>query len=345
MIVFLFAAVAMTLLAVALVVVPLFREKSAPAPVAAVLAALAIPAAVTLLYAAVSSYPWSLTAGRNDGAGTEQSAAADSPEISALKERVQKTPDDAAGWVSLGDAYLAQERFADARDAYREAIPLSGENRDDLLLAFAEASILLDRQALMGEAGQIIDQVLSRKPMNPKALWYGGMAALGRGDTATAMSRWRKLLELSPPTQVRQIIEQQLASLEGGAPGVAGDAPRESSGTRIPVRVAVKPELAGRIKAGAALFLIARAPGAAGPPLAVVRRNSASLPLDLEISDADSMVPGRSLAGLAQVKLTARIANDGQPLAAPGDVFGEALWSPGSGSGAPLQILMDQIVQ
>jgi cytochrome c-type biogenesis protein CcmH len=341
---FLFAAVAMTLTAVALVVVPLFREKSAPAPIAAVLSALAIPAAVTLMYAAVSSYPWSVAVRGSAGAVTAQSAVADTPEISALKERVRKSPDDAAGWISLGDGYMGQERFADAREAYREAIHLSGENRDDLRLAYAESSVLQDRQALMGEAGKIVDEVLSRNPMNPKALWYGGMAALGRGDTAAAKSRWSKLLELSPPPQVRQVIEQQLASLGGGAPGGA-DAPRAPSGTTIPVRVAVKPELAGRIKAGASLFLIARAPGAAGPPLAVVRRNSASLPLELEISDADSMVPGRSLAGLAEVKLTARIANDGQALAAPGDVFGDALWSPGSPSGDPLQILMDQIVQ
>ena len=339
MIAFLTAAAAMTLVAVVLVVVPLFRERSAPAPVAAIMTALAFPAAVALLYAAITSYPWSAAP------GTAASEIADSPEISALKERVKQAPEVAAGWVNLGDGYLAQERFRDARDSYREAIRLSSQTGDDLRLAFAEASILADRQAVMGEAGQIIDEILSRNPLNPKALWYGGMAALGRGDIATARSRWSKLLELTPPPRIREIIEQQLAGLnDSPRPGMA-DAPLAASGMSIPVRVTVKPELAGRIEAGAALFLIARAPGGAGPPLAVVRRDSATLPLDLEISDADSMVPGRTIVGLPVVKLTARIANDGEALAAPGDVFGEATWSPGSGGIAPLQITMDQIVQ
>ena len=269
-------------------------------------------------------------------------APADTAAINALKTRVQNLPDDAGGWVDLGEAYIGEGRFAEARDAYREAVRLSRGGNDEYRLAFAEASILADRESLMGEAGKIIEEILAVEPANAKALWYGGMAALGRGDTATARSRWSKLLELSPPPQVRQILEQQLASLGGGSAAPVAT-PSASSGTRIPVHVSVKPEIAGRIQPRAALFLIARAPGGAGPPLAVVRRDGVKLPLDLEISDADSMVPGRSMAGLAQVQITARMANDGEALAAPGDVFGEVLWSPGAGS-APLQILMDKIV-
>jgi cytochrome c-type biogenesis protein CcmH len=328
---FLFGAVALTLAAVGLVVVPLFRQQS-PAPVAAVTTALAIPAAVMLLYATISTYPWGVD-------GTSVTATA-----TALKERLANAPEDAGGWVSLGDEYITQERFAEARDAYHEAIRL-GETSDGTRLAFAEAAILADRQALAGEAGRIMDEVLSRDPENRKALWYGGMAALARGDAAGARARWSQLLELSPPPQVRQIIEEQLADMDAPVTGGPRPAQPAASTMTIPVRVTVKPDLAARIRPGAALFLIARTPGGTGPPLAVVRRESARLPLEVEISDADSMVPGRSMAGLDEVRLTARMANDGEALAAPGDVFGETLWKRAGAAGMRLEILMDQVVE
>jgi cytochrome c-type biogenesis protein CcmH len=337
---FLFAAVVLTAIAVTLVVVPLIRGPAERAPVAGIVAALAIPAAVTLLYAGISSYPWSAVSARS----VATVAAGDSPDIVALKGQIARQPGDATAWIRLGEAYLSEERFGDAREAYRQALHAGAENDDKLRLAFAEASILADQNAVVGEAGRIVDDVLSRDPGNPKALWYGGMAALGRGDTATASLRWSKLLELSPPPRIRQILEQQLAGLNAGPQAASSAATGSGDSTRIPVRISIKPELAPRIQPGAALFLIARAPGAAGPPLAVVRRKAASLPLDLEISDADSMVPGRTMGGLPEVKLTARLANDGEALPAPGDVFGEATWRPGSGGG-PLQITMDQVVR
>lgn len=343
MIPFLFAAVAMTLAAVALVVVPLFREESSPAPVAAVMTALAIPVAVMLLYASLSSYPW--VAGSGAGAGARP-AAADTAEISALKRQLARTPDDAEGWVSLGNSYVAAERFAEARDAYQQAMK-TGASSDEVRLAYAEASILDDRNALAGEAGRIVEDVLSRHPDSPKVLWYGGMAALARGDAAAARARWGKLLELSPPPAVRHVIEEQLAAAGASPPQGVGrqEAPAAAGATKIAVHVTVEPGLASRIRPGATLFLFARAPGGAGPPLAVVRRERPTLPIDLEISDADSMVPGRTMAGLPEVQLTARMANDGQALATAGDVFGEALWKGEASPAGPVHIRLDHVVQ
>lgn len=338
---FLVFAVIMTLSAVAVIVIPLFREKSGGSPVAAVVSALVIPAVVALLYVAVSNYPWSTPgiAATPPAGPRAADATADTAEITALKDAVAQAPQDVARWVNLGDGYMAQERFSDARDAYRQAISLSRGGDDALRLAMAEASILADRNTLLGEAGQIIEDVLGRDPFNPKALWYGGMAALGRGDAQTAKAHWTKLLTLSPPPRVRQVIEQQLALL-GASPGAAAAPPSE---VRIPVTISMKAELAQRVKPGAALFLIARETAGEGPPLAVVRRTSPTFPLDLEISDADSMVPGRHLGGRSEIQLIARLANDGEALPASGDVFGEVVWRPAATQAGRLAILMNQV--
>jgi cytochrome c-type biogenesis protein CcmH len=258
---------------------------------------------------------------------------------------VEAAPGKVQAWLALADGYLAMERFAEARDALARAMEQDGGKTDDVRLAFAEASILADRNALAGDAGRIIDEVLVRDPTNAKALWYGGMAALSRGDAGTARARWSALLELSPPAQVREVIEQQIAALDAGTGGENAGPAAAAGNTVIPVRVLVAPAIAPQVRDGAALFVIARAPGDSGPPLAVVRRQPAKLPVELQIGDADGMMPGRSLAELGEVALTARIANGGEPVASSGDVFGAAVWQRAAGDGEPVEILIDQVVE
>ncbi len=185
------------------------------------------------------------------------------------------------------------------------------------------------------------------EPNNPKALWYGGLAALARGDDATVQDRWQRLLALSPPERVRTVIEDQLAVL-GGVDAAANmpavETPR-AAGPEIEVTVSIAEALAPQVAAGASLFLVARDANAGGPPVAVVRQRATELPVTLRISDANVMVPGRSLNELDEIRLVARVANGGDALAKPGDIFGEALLSsPISGVG-PVSIVMDQVVQ
>ncbi len=310
---FLAWSIVATLVAIACIAVPLMRRKDGRAPIAALVAALSLPAAVVLGYVTVSDYPWS-------------------------------PPRDVNGWASMGDAYLAQGHFAEARDAYRQAMNLGDAGDDDIIMAYVEAAVLADSSAIQGDPGNLIDEVLKRNPRQAKALWYGGIRSLGHGDVETAKTRWRQLLELSPPPEVRRILEQQLAALD--APTAPDSNAQNQAGEgAISVRVRIAPELAGKVTPGATLFLIARAPGAGGPPLAVVRRSPAELPLELAISDADRMAPGESLAALAEIRLTARLTNSGDAKAAIGDVFGETTWRSGAPSGQPTDILIDKLVQ
>jgi cytochrome c-type biogenesis protein CcmH len=333
---FLLGAVALTVAAVAVVVVPLLRAgEEGASPAAAVGTALLIPVVALLAYVAASSYPWS-----EPPPDVAAPAAADGPALRALKDAVAREPGRFQSWSRLAEGLLVAERFPEAQLAFRRALELQGRQDTALLLAYAEAAVLADRNALGGEAGRLIEQVLVREPGNPKALWYGGMAAIGRGESEQAVTRWRSLLALSPPPAVQAVIEQQLA--RPGAPGPpagAGQAGVANAG--IVLRVSLAAQYAARAsRAGAAVFVFAREPGGAGPPLAAVRRAASELPLVVTLTDADSMVPGRSLAGHAELAITARLAADGEALPASGDVVGEASWR--AGSAGELAIVMDR---
>lgn len=371
MIGFIALAILVTLCAVALVVVPLFRNAESPAPVAAVIAALAIPAAALLLYATLTSYPWMAGA---PGRGTPPSGpmasqgpmdgapAANAPDFVALRQNADQHPDDINAWLALGEGYVEADRFADAKTSYGRALQLQADN-SDAQLGLAEAQILEDRSSISGESGKMVESVLRRDPINPKALWYAGMVALSRGDNAAARFRWGQLLKLDPPAQVRHVIEQQLKMLDSGQPGglaapataaSANPAPAPPAGATaarpaagassgLSIRVSLDGALKSRLPAGAPLFVFARDPDRPGPPVAVVKRSASELPATIELTDANMMVPGQTLSSLRQVKLTARISGGGGPIAAPGDLYGEWLWTADQAS-RPIEIVINQIV-
>jgi hypothetical protein len=56
---------------------------------------------------------------------------------------------------------------------------------------------------------------------------------------------------------------------------------------------------------------------------------SAAIGTQIHLSAADSMLPGRVLTKGRRVSITARVSFSGQPLPAPGDLYGELTYDVG----------------
>jgi len=330
-------------LALAAVLWPLLRnERTGVTTASMVTVAIGLPLAIVLIYQLVGGWQPDF---RVPEAEPPMAAAPESVEsaMQKLEARLQEQPDDLEGWLLLGRSYVSLERFPEALEAYRQAYRLSAGTDPQAALGYGEAMILVDRNALVGEAGPLFEQVLKAQPMDPRALWYGGLAAAARGDADTAITRWQTLLGLELPDRMRQIVQQQLASM--GAPAPQAETRVAATGPiSIVVEVEISPELAGRLEGTPTLFVIARNPGRPGPPLAVVRREGANLPLSLTMDDRNVMLPGATLASSEELAFTARLAVGGEAMAKAGDLYGEARLRPGSGSN-PLSIIIDSIVE
>jgi cytochrome c-type biogenesis protein CcmH len=335
---FIIIAVVLSAGATALLVRPLLSGGSG-SPWAAVAVALGLPCAVLLGYMTASNHGWDQAAGATGPApppGTMEEA------LAALESRLQVEPGDIDGWLLLGSAYTSLGRFDDAGLAYQRALQLSGGQDIDAKLGLAEALLLLDPDQGAAQAARLIDEALAVQPQNPKGLWYAGLLARSRGDLPEAIRRWETLLALGPPEQVRGVLERELAGLRGG---VAAASPGVAAGPRLGVRVSIDPALSGRVAPGAALFVFVRESGSdAGPPLAAVRRDAGGLPAEIWVSNADVMLPGRSLNGLGSAQLVARVANGGDATARAGDLFGEASWAPAE-AGEPVQLVINQVYE
>lgn len=251
-------------------------------------------------------------------------SVAEAPDIDAmvnsLAARLAENPDDLSGWKMLGRSYFNLRNFPGAIDAFQKAVELEGAQDGQTLTDLGEAVLYDDQSSMGGRAGQLFENALVLSPNNPKALFYGGMAAIQRGDKYLGAERWEALLATSPPPNVQEVLRQQIAELRGENP--APVYPEAAEG--ISVSVALGDAAMAANLPDSTVFLIARDPAQPSPPIAAVRIRLAELPTEISIGDADAMIPGRVPSGFDRLEIIARVSLAGQPIAASGDWYGDA---------------------
>jgi cytochrome c-type biogenesis protein CcmH len=327
---FVIVAALMVTAGVAVLAWPLLKSRGepdagrrfAPGPSFA-LAAVAVIGLVLALYPSASNWHWHDV----DEAAASRAAATD-PALERLEDRLRESPADVDGWLVLGRAYSSRHRYYRAADSFERALDLTGGENVEAMLGLGESLALADQSALAGRAGQLLDRAATLEPANPRALWWGGAAAYQRNDLAAARDRWQKFLATNPPPDIAQILKVKIAEIDQqlGPAGAAPVAAAGAGGARVRVRIDLAKELQS---AQGMLFVLARHPGEAGPPLAVKRLPLGAWPIDVELSAADSMMPGRALSANDDVQVIARISRSGTAAPSPGDSYGEVRYHVG----------------
>jgi cytochrome c-type biogenesis protein CcmH len=316
-----------------LLLVPILRYRSRAgtwSPVGLVAAVLVVPAALAL-YFHVSDWDPEYAAEL-----TRNNAIVDE-----LARRLESTPNDARGLQLLANSYASLQRWPDARAAYERLWALTPQPDDELKLAYAESLLRTDPASLTGEGGRLIEEVLASNPDNPLALWFGGFVAIERARPDVARTRWTRLLAFNPDPEFAATLRARLDELDAATQDEQAPAP---IGPEIKVTVTLgEGRTLSALGPNAQLFIIARAPGEEGPPIAVIRRPPTAVPGEFSLSDANSMIAGRSISAYPEITVIARLSRTGQPTAQPGDWEAQALVRPNGG--AAVALVIDQVVQ
>jgi cytochrome c-type biogenesis protein CcmH len=273
--------------------------------------------------------------------------------VTSLAARLETNPEDLAGWKMLGRSYIELRRLPEAIAAFERAVEIESGKDAQTLTDLGEAIFLNDQSTINGRAGQLFETALSLAPANPKALFYGGMVAINRGDPALGADRWEALLASSPPKNVEGILRQRIAELRGElppmpqastAPAQAPDDSGAATGSEgvLTLNVELSADAASAVSPQATVFVIARDPAQPSPPIAAVRRRASELPTVVTLSDSDAMIPGRVPSAFAELEIIARVSMSGSPIASSGDWFGERTFR--NGSTGTLSIRIDQQV-
>jgi cytochrome c-type biogenesis protein CcmH len=340
---FLIVAALMAAVAAAIVAVPLLRDKRSR--IIGAVAACLVAGAAAGLYPLWSNWDWH--------APPVVAQSMPAPDVLAmvakLEQHMRDDPNDLAGWLMLGRSYLTLQRMDDAVNAYDRAHRLDG-NSVEAALDLGEAISLRAGGQVSPEASKLFEDALTLEPNNPKALLYGGFAAATRGDRALARSRWQALKDLHPPPQIEQMLDARIASL--GAPEESGTnaspagtsaSPKGSAAAQVTVNIRIAPALKSRVKPETPLFVFAREPDSRGPPLAAKRLTSEAIGTQVQLSAADSMLPGRVLVAGQRVSITARVSFSGRPIPSAGDLYGELSYDVGH-DGA-LDLVIDRVAE
>jgi cytochrome c-type biogenesis protein CcmH len=300
-----------------------------PARRAAWTVAVALPVCAALLYLYLGN-PAALTAPKR--------GAPEAPSITAeqfrdmtekLASRLEKQPNDPVGWMMLGRAYKALERYTDAVHALQQAEKLEPRNAD-ILVEYAEALALERGRTLEGEPTRLLERALQIAPDNEKALTLAGAAAFGRNDYAGAVRYWQRLVaKLPADSELARALSTGIAEAKarsaGGTPAAPSTAQREGGASKtVRGTVRLSPALATRVSPEDTLFVFARAAEGPKMPLAVLKRQVKDLPLAFELSDSMAMTPGLELSSFPRVVVGARISKSGSALAQAGDLQGQS---------------------
>jgi len=341
---FLVVAAFMAAIAATVVALPLLRDKHSR--VLGVLVTVLVVGAAAGLYPLWSNWDWH---------APDQSAGPAGPDVAAmvakLEQRLREQPNDVAGWLMLGRSYLALQRLDDAVAAYDHAHRLDGKSAD-AAMGLGEAMSVRAGGEITPPAADMFEAALTLAPTNPKALLYAGFAAAVRGDRALARTRWQALKLMNPPPQIQALLDQRIAEL-GPADAPAAGTSTSPAGTtssagdlgaaQVTVTISIAPNLKSRLKADTPLFVFAREPGSQGPPLAAKRLTSAAIGSQVQLSPADSMLPGRVLVSGRRVSVTARVSFSGQPIPAAGDLYGELSYD--VGHDGVLNLVIDRVAE
>ncbi|NNM00658.1 MAG: tetratricopeptide repeat protein, partial [Gammaproteobacteria bacterium] len=302
-----------------------FRRSGVRMGVAPLLILACVPLVAGALYWQQRQPTWELLTSLPDGGRQQPDETAREVDelIAALAERLRQEPDSIEGWVLLGRSYMQTGRMPEAAAAFTQAYERTPNPPLSLKVELAETLALSEPASLNGLAGTLIEEVLSEDPDNRSALFFGGLKAMGAENAELARSRWERLLELNPPESIATIIRGRLAQLGGEIeipgttrPAVDGVQPKLSIDVRL--GAAISPET---VASKSALFVIARSPEG-GPPVAVKRLPVSAIPGKLQLDNSNTMLPGRKLGDFPELDVVVRLSVTGQPIAAPGDIFG-----------------------
>lgn len=262
--------------------------------------------------------------------------------VAKLQARLASTPEDAEGWAMLGRSYSMLQRHAEAADAYGKANALTqAQPQPDWLVAEGEARGFADPRRRLEPQRALFERALQLAPEHPKALWYGGAAALQAGDDATALARWSALRRQQLPAEITALLDQELPQLAARSGQTWTPPPAAGAGVALTVRVSLAESLRTQLKPGMRLLVFAKAENGPPMPLAVQRVADPQLPLTVTLDDSMAMLPNMKLSQFERWTITARLTSGAGAEALSGDLEGRHA-AGRADVAAPMELVIDQ---
>jgi cytochrome c-type biogenesis protein CcmH len=250
--------------------------------------------------------------------------------IAQLEQSLKDNPSNLDGWLLLGRSHMEMGNYEPALAAFKKAREISPDN-PDIKSEQAEAMLRASgKREFSPEALALLEEAAKTDPNNQRALFFLGMHYLQQGDGPKAENYLQLLLPKLDPEAAKALQAQiDIAREQQGKPSfktdVASNQNADSSAPSVNVSIDIAPDLIGKIKPNAVLFVFAKIPDGAGPPVAAKRIAINGFPINISLSDSDSLMPTAKFSSQKKVQIIARLSHNGIANAQTGDIEAEAV--------------------
>ncbi len=262
--------------------------------------------------------------------GSDDVPGVDAQDLEQLTQRLMThlatNTNDALGWSTLGQLFIAQQRYAEAAGAYKKVRELQGDSAE-YLVREADARAMANDGVLQGQPEALILAALEIEPDNTGGLWLAGLAAGERGEVEAAMEYWQRAEQTTDNeqmlNQLRQLIEAGTAELARVDQSVSSKSDQTEAPV-VKVQVSIESSILSEIDPDDTVFIIARAFNGPPAPLAAVKKQVKDLPISLQLDDSLAMLPNLNISSFEQVLIIARVSLSGTAQSQSGDFFGKS---------------------
>jgi cytochrome c-type biogenesis protein CcmI len=268
-------------------------------------------------------------------------SSADSIGVSELREvaLVLRTtlidnPTDDRRWHMLGRVFMALQRPDLAGEALKKSLSINQSDLD-AMMTYSQVLITLGDEFSLVEAKDWLLRVINEKPESQQAWGLLAVAATSLGDSELAKRCWQMLANIIDPNDPSYaLVQRQLQDAQ---------AEDNTAKTGFSISVDLSDDLREKLPSEAFLFVFAQDNKSnVKMPAAVVKMPLTQFPLNVELSEANAMIPSYNLTQLEQVKLIARISLDENVATSFGEMQGEVIADVVKGNQISKTILIDQ---
>lgn len=151
--------------------------------------------------------------------------------LGSLRQRLEKEPENANGWLTLARTLYQVRKFEEAAKAYDKVVELVPDDAS-VLADYADAAAMAQGRRFDGKPRELVARALKLDATQWKALAMAGTDAFDQGNFRLAVSHWEKLrAQLPPDAPIAQNIAGSIAEARqragmppevAAAPGQAG---------------------------------------------------------------------------------------------------------------------------
>lgn len=241
-----------------------------------------------------------------------------------IRQRLREAPDDAQGWMFLGQTQLAIGRIEDSIAAFERGLRIA-PNDMNIRERLVNAYIASGSENALNKAQRQLDFLISSEPDNRKHRLLQTVVAAQRGDAIRAGQSFAMIKDqLTADSDFYQSLVGQLRNIGVDESLLTGTRSIQSESiTTVQTEITVTPELLSKLPPEGFLILFAQdALSGSQVPLAVKRIAIPQFPARLNLTTNDAMLPNMSIDSAEQIKITARISKDADVAVSSGELQG-----------------------